>query len=80
MEQKLQKYWEDNSVSDDSDQQPNNLPDFVYYEMEGAYSSIESLENTKKALLDLGFVFDKKFEDWNRKHQSEGDCYDYIDN
>ena len=70
------KYWEDNDISDDSDQQPGNLPEFIYYEMEGAYSSTESLVNTKKALLDLGFIYDKNFENWNRSHQSEGDVYD----
>jgi hypothetical protein len=74
------KYWEDNGVADDSSQQPNNLPEFILQEMEGAYSSIKSLSNTKKALLDLGFVYDKSFEDWNRKHQSVDDCYNSCDN
>ena len=25
------KYWEDNDISDDSDQQPGNLPEFIAY-------------------------------------------------
>ena len=62
------KYWEGNDISDDSNQQPNNLPEFMRYEMEGAYSSSKSLIDTKNALIGLGFVYDKKFETWNRTH------------
>ena len=62
------KYWEDNDIADDSNQQPNNLPEFLQCWMEGAYSSTQSLINTKNALINLGFVYDEKFEIWNRSH------------
>ena len=44
--------------------------------MEGAYSSELSDFETKKALLDLGFIYDKKFEDWNRKNCLYNGMYD----
>jgi hypothetical protein len=70
------EYYVKTGFADDSGKSPNDLPNFMFSEMEGTYSSTESLEDTKKALLDLGFVYDKGFEDYCRSFQEPGDIFD----